>query len=446
MSKVHARTGRSRVVFIGSSGVNGTGAGDSGSPLTANAWARSFPNRFAQLLSDIPATSEGFAGLQGQSTIAAFGAIDTRISATGSWAASVVAASGGGFAVESGTSAGTLSLTPRIPFDSIEIRSIQFSGGATTVNVDGGASLGTVTSAGSLGATIQTLTCALGMHTINFVHAAVATTYITHIIPYNSTAPGIDVVQCGITGAPVSSFLTNTSVASILPALVALAGNLYVIQFGANDMANGVTVATFGTNLQTLITAVAAVGSVMVMTDAPQSLANWTNGTSALYFDKMRGLAATNNIPMLRLGGTAEPSRWGTYALANAQMPYGDTFHPGALGYWDIAEAVKSIVRSGGGSPAPVSKLGAETIATDAAFTLTPLFNTEQVFHTGTLTADRALTLSTTGAYPGAKFRLARSGGGAFNITNALKNLATNTWAEFAYTGSAWSLSAYGAL
>ena len=86
------------------------------------------------------------------------------------------------------------------------------------------------------------------------------------------------------------------------------------------------------------------------------------------------------------------------------------------------------------------------TINTNAAFTLTPYVHAEEVRHTGTLTADRALTLSTTGVRAGAKFRLTRTGGGAFNITHALKNLATNQWAEFCYDGSAWYLAAFGSL
>lgn len=105
-----------------------------------------------------------------------------------------------------------------------------------------------------------------------------------------------------------------------------------------------------------------------------------------------------------------------------------------------------SEVRSDGTNWKRVSRGGQETINSNAAFSLIPLTNAEEQKHTGTLTADRALTLSTTGAYAGARFRLTRTGGGAFNITHALKNLATNTWAEFIYDGSAWYLAAYGAL
>ena len=59
------------------------------------------------------------------------------------------------------------------------------------------------------------------------------------------------------------------------------------------------------------------------------------------------------------------------------------------------------------------------------------------------------MTLSTTNAYSGARFRISRTGGGAFTLdvgTGPLKALATNTWGEFVYDGAAWRLGASGAL
>lgn len=90
---------------------------------------------------------------------------------------------------------------------------------------------------------------------------------------------------------------------------------------------------------------------------------------------------------------------------------------------------------------------GVATVSSDAAFTLTPLTSAPTQVHTGTLTADRAITLSTTNAYNGTKFRVTRTGAGAFNLSvGGLKALATNTWADVEYDGSAWKLTAYGAL
>jgi hypothetical protein len=94
-----------------------------------------------------------------------------------------------------------------------------------------------------------------------------------------------------------------------------------------------------------------------------------------------------------------------------------------------------------------VSRGGQQTVATDVNLTLTTLTNAEEQRHTGTLTANRTITLSGTNAYGGARFRVARSGAGAFTLDfGGLKTLATGTWAEATYDGSAWYLSAYGGL
>lgn len=88
---------------------------------------------------------------------------------------------------------------------------------------------------------------------------------------------------------------------------------------------------------------------------------------------------------------------------------------------------------------------GYQAIATDAAFTINP-FDAANTLHTGTLTATRACTLGTSGALAGQRKRLTRTGGGAFNITFAGKNIATNQWAEAVYNGTAWYLAAFGSL
>ncbi|MER9628387.1 hypothetical protein [Mesorhizobium sp. M0296] len=89
-----------------------------------------------------------------------------------------------------------------------------------------------------------------------------------------------------------------------------------------------------------------------------------------------------------------------------------------------------------------------QTIATDVNVTLLPANNSPEVRHTGTLTANRTLTLSTTGALAGkTRFKVTRTGAGAFNLSvGGLKDLVQNTWCEVVYDGAAYYLSAYGAL
>lgn len=85
----------------------------------------------------------------------------------------------------------------------------------------------------------------------------------------------------------------------------------------------------------------------------------------------------------------------------------------------------------------------------DASATLTWTASATTNRWSSTLTTDKTVTLSTTNAINGARFRIVRTGGGAFNLnvgTGPLKALATNTWCEVEYDGSAWFLSAYGTL
>lgn len=92
---------------------------------------------------------------------------------------------------------------------------------------------------------------------------------------------------------------------------------------------------------------------------------------------------------------------------------------------------------------------GYATVSTDADFTLTTLTSATNIRHTGTLTAARAVTLSTTNARPGAEFVITRTGAGAFNLTigtGPLASLATSQWVIVKYDGSAWYVAALGNL
>jgi hypothetical protein len=109
---------------------------------------------------------------------------------------------------------------------------------------------------------------------------------------------------------------------------------------------------------------------------------------------------------------------------------------------------------SGMGSQLRYSDRDRRSITTvgDAAATLyAGLSDGTQIWNTA-LTADRAVTLSTTEAAEGDKFRIVRnaSATGAFNLnvgTGPLKAMGSaSTWCEVEYDGAAWVLTAYGAL
>jgi len=97
----------------------------------------------------------------------------------------------------------------------------------------------------------------------------------------------------------------------------------------------------------------------------------------------------------------------------------------------------------------PMRDVGSQQNIADVAFTLTPGTSPHHTRHTGTMTADRAVTLSTTGALVGLSYRISRTSGGAFNLnvgTGPLKALAAGQWCEVVYDGSTYYLSAFGSL
>lgn len=71
-----------------------------------------------------------------------------------------------------------------------------------------------------------------------------------------------------------------------------------------------------------------------------------------------------------------------------------------------------------------------------------------QVFATA-IAAPRTVTLSTTGAVNGAKYRIVRqataTGASAISV-GGLKNLAVGQWCDVEFNGTAWFLSAFGSL
>jgi len=96
-----------------------------------------------------------------------------------------------------------------------------------------------------------------------------------------------------------------------------------------------------------------------------------------------------------------------------------------------------------------------QQVASDANFTLTPFLSPYATRHTGTLTANRSVVLSTaqgTAVAGRTKFRIERTGGNSggnwtLNVgTGPLKALASGQWAEFTFDGGAYYVSAAGSL
>jgi hypothetical protein len=98
---------------------------------------------------------------------------------------------------------------------------------------------------------------------------------------------------------------------------------------------------------------------------------------------------------------------------------------------------------------------GTAQISVTTPLTLVVGTDAPEQYHVATLSSAQNITLSTTGVYDGARFRIIRRSGGGSNLnvkdgSNVLKALAASTWGDFTYSTmvspAGWYLSAYGML
>jgi hypothetical protein len=135
-----------------------------------------------------------------------------------------------------------------------------------------------------------------------------------------------------------------------------------------------------------------------------------------------------------------------TYTVAT--LPDASQFYRQYAWVTDLHDAQPDYVLSDGVNWKPVRPLAARIVANaDSAMTLQALVNSPTQVLRGAITANRTLTLSTTRAYSGAKFRVKREATGLFGVViGALGTLALNSWMDMEYDGTQWVQTASGGL
>lgn len=231
-----------------------------------------------------------------------------------------------GFFTPSAT-ANVASYTPGYVFDTIRILGVSPGGGSTcTLNVDGGASLGTINPGAANIPAIQSFTCARGTHTINITNAN-ASIAIYAIEAYDSTHMTIGVTAHGTNGIGAVG-LTATGWQAPLSILKGVAPAVTLLNCTINDANNLTNLSTYQTALGTIKTAANLSGDIVFVSGNRTGLEN-----AQSYVDAMAATAAANNCGFIDLW-----SRWQSYAVSNALGYYnGDGIHPTNIGVVDIA-------------------------------------------------------------------------------------------------------------
>jgi len=340
VANVRAGLGRGRLIFVGDSTTLGTGAGTGGLYDLNAAYPKSFPSALSVILGNFVSTSfNSLAGFQqGQ---VAYATYDVRATLGANWANSSSESLGAGFFQYTSGAVNNLSFAPAGAFDTIVVYYYSSApAGSATVNVDGGSSLGALTTGGTqTGAKSLSVTTTKGTHTVNVVPDNNGTLYVDAIVTYDSTTPAIDIIQGGHFGAKIVDLVNDAGSAAFIP-LQKFAPDLTIINCTINDSNAGTSLSSYTTNMQSLITEAELTGDVLLMVGPPSNTTAATNGTLNQYIAVLRQLAISNNIGLLNIA-----QRWTSYAVTNPLMPYFDTLHPEAAGYQDIGSALAGVLQ-----------------------------------------------------------------------------------------------------
>lgn len=348
-------SGYGSIGMIGDSLTTGWGAGTAsvnGKNITG-AYALAMPSIVRQQLAAfglnaidgcIPNDNAVNAGVGGATSTAALTAFDPRRGPGSGWQINSVALAAGGYMAQ-GNAAGTgWTNAPIEVFDTIENFCWTQAAGAAdfTVSLDGGASIGTITSTAASAIKKTTFSVARGVHTITYDRVGGAgSAFVAFTRTRDSTQRQLSVVNLGVVGAKTSDWIVTTSPFSPLSLISNIACHAWLIQLGPNDANAGVAPATYSANLQTIITACkAAGGDVQLVVPTPAGGASAAYNIPQTYIDANYSLSVSNSLPPpIDLNAL-----FVSYAASSAD--YFDGVHLLASGYLRTGKAIAARIRS----------------------------------------------------------------------------------------------------
>ncbi len=266
------------------------------------------------------------------------------IAVTGTLANSSRTPTAGGVAIrhQSGT---VFTFTSTAPVDTIDFWMPLASGfGTLSLSIDGGTAT-TYSQANATDDYVKRTVSGLSLETHSFAFSQNPGT--AHgpfaINAFNSTVNSFQIFNAGVRNWTTTNWIVSTFPNSPLNSIATLDPHVVVIDLGINDWRqSGTTIATFKTNMQTIIDAIINSGAIPILV-LPNAIQSYNTATDTWSFaatlTAYQELAATNSCPLIDTGalyfnqglsGATNPATWA--AMNTAGNMY-DTFHPKAAVY-----------------------------------------------------------------------------------------------------------------
>jgi lysophospholipase L1-like esterase len=229
----------------------------------------------------------------------------------------------------------TFAFTPAATCDTFDVYHVKTGGtGTSTINLDGGGTLATVTGFISGGGVVKTtVSGTLAAHTLNVVWSA-GTNYVLGVDAYNSAVKQVSCWNLGASGATAAQIASTSTGYASKNGLATLAPDMTVICIAINDWNVPTDITTWKATMQSIIDTALISGDVMLVTPVPSGNAT-TLAVQRTFVDATYTLAADNAIRVVDIW-----KRWGSYTSGNAVGFYNDTLHPSGIGYADKAQTI----------------------------------------------------------------------------------------------------------
>lgn len=338
LANARAAVANAKLGFLGDSTTRGTGAG-----TTTAQVPNSYPFKLAARLTELGLVGKGN-NVIGTGNLT-WSTSDSRTVLSGGATQAAVNLTIGGAMAQLTATGNTFSFTPVANCDTFDVYSIKTGAtGAFTINLDGGATLATVSGTITPAQIIKTtVSGTLAGHTLNCVWSS-GTCYVVGVHAYDSTVKCVECMNFGASGALTSNLVDLTAGYSWGdPTSLAVFGvDCWFLNIGINDMNTGASLTTALNNVQTLINkyrGLTKVADCILVNPWPISLTVSQNQSS--YADGLRALALANNIPLIDMYAYFG----GDYVRANALGLTFDTLHPNGPGYNMYAAAHMAALR-----------------------------------------------------------------------------------------------------
>jgi lysophospholipase L1-like esterase len=337
---VRAGTGRGRILCMGDSTTAGVGATDATGRIT-QAWPAYMASALAGL--GIPTSTKSFMGTAVTPT-ASYNTYNSQAVLGAGWAADGQEKVGGPGFLNS-TNANTFEFTPVGNIDSFELYALQNTGqGSISWSIDAGGgttvSLNNTPEAMYKSATLSA--GAAGAHTIKIARVS-GNAYIHGIVAWDSTTPGVDIINAGRGSGTTGTLITSNRGWSPLQNVATIAPDLVLLNIGINDYtpASIVALATFSANLKTLIATYSAFADVVLIVPVPSAASRQTIDIQDQYRAEIIAVGQATGAPVIDMS-----ARWVSYVSGNGFGYYFDTVHPSRLGYAEMGNAMAAALAS----------------------------------------------------------------------------------------------------